>query len=69
VSDTETPMVIGLPVWGEPLLPVLLLPQAARVSELNETIPVTAKNTGFRMLVPRSHDGELSADEQTIALA
>jgi hypothetical protein len=34
-----------------------------------ETIPVMAKNTGFRMLVPRSHDGELFADEQTIALA
>jgi hypothetical protein len=62
-------MVIGAPADGDPLLPVLPLPQAARLSELSETIPVMAKKTGFRMLVPRSHEGELSADEQTIALA
>jgi len=62
-------MVIGVPAWGEPLATELGLPQAARVSEPNETIPVTAKSVGFRMLVPRSRPGELSADEQTIALA
>ncbi|HVC43060.1 MAG TPA: hypothetical protein VND54_13865 [Candidatus Saccharimonadales bacterium] len=68
MSDTETPIVIG--AAGVPLLAVgLLLPQAARLSAPNETIPVTAKDTGFRMLVPRSRHGELSADEQTIALA
>jgi hypothetical protein len=67
VSDTETPIVIGAAAPGEPLL--VVLPQAARLNEPNETIPVTAKDTGFRMLVPRSRHGELSADEQTIALA
>ena len=62
-------MVIGVAAWGEPLVAGLLLPHAARLSEPNETIPVTAKNAGFRMLVPRSRRGELCADEQTIALA
>ena len=62
-------MVIGVAAWGEPLPPGLVLPHAARPNAPTETIPVTAKDTGFRMLVPRSRHGELCADEQTIALA
>ncbi|MGA7988704.1 MAG: hypothetical protein WCB51_09945 [Candidatus Dormiibacterota bacterium] len=67
MSETDTPIVIGALAAGEPV--ELELPQAARPTKPTVTIPVMATDAGFRIAGPPLADGELFADEQTIALA
>jgi hypothetical protein len=62
-------MVMGALDAGEPLVVVLVLPHAARLTQPTETIPVTASDRGFRMTRPPLAGGELCTGEQTIALA